>query len=65
MVDKEDQSETVLKIFGSFGPAGSLVTLCERICRSYFNFAYFQKDPIETLKLRFEIIVKDYKTAYV
>ena len=33
-------SKTVFKIFASFGPAGSLVTLTEKLCQSIFAEAY-------------------------
>lgn len=33
-------SKTVFKIFASFGPAGSIVTMTEKICRRIFNEAY-------------------------
>jgi len=33
-------SKTVFKIFASFGPAGSIVTLTEKICKRIFNEAY-------------------------
>ena len=33
-------SKTVFKIFASFGPAGSLVTLTEKLCQSWFAEAY-------------------------
>jgi hypothetical protein len=38
-------SRTVFKIFNSFGPAGSLVTFMEKICRRCFNEAYELGDP--------------------
>lgn len=38
-------SRTVFKIFGSLGPAGSLVTIMEKICRRCFNEAYELGDP--------------------
>ena len=36
---------TVLKIFGSIGPAGSLVTLFEKIMRVCYWEAYELDDP--------------------
>ena len=39
-----DLSKTSMKIIGSFGPAGSLVTLCERILRYYYPEAYYQQN---------------------
>lgn len=33
-------TRTVFKIFGSFGPGGSIVTLMEKVCKSVFNEAY-------------------------
>jgi len=33
-------SKTVFKIFASFGPAGSIVTMTEKICKRIFNEAY-------------------------
>ena len=36
---------TVLKIFGSLGPAGSFITLTEKLVRIIFNDAYDLGDP--------------------
>lgn len=33
-------SRTVFKIFGSFGPGGTFVTLAEKLIRKFFNEAY-------------------------
>lgn len=33
-------TRTVFKIFGSFGPGGSIVVFMEKICKSIFNEAY-------------------------
>jgi hypothetical protein len=38
-------SRTVFKIFGSFGPGGSFVTLVEKLCKGLFNEAYELGDP--------------------
>lgn len=38
-------SRTVFKIFGSFGPGGSIVNLTEKLCRNFFNEAYELGDP--------------------
>lgn len=38
-------TRTVFKIFGSFGPGGSLVTFMEKICKSVFPEAYDLGDP--------------------
>jgi len=40
-------SRTVFKIFGSFGPGGSFVTLMEKMCKRIFNEAYELGDPTE------------------
>ena len=40
-------SRSVFKIFGSFGPGGSVVTLMEKICKSVFNEAYEIGDPTQ------------------
>ena len=49
-----DPSKSYMKIMGSFGPAGSLVTLCERIIRSVFSDAYYQESEYEALRLKGE-----------
>lgn len=36
----DSSSKTVFKIFASFGPAGSIVTMAEKVCRRVFNEAY-------------------------
>jgi hypothetical protein len=33
-------SKTVFRIFASFGPAGSIVTMAEKACRRIFTEAY-------------------------
>ena len=33
-------NKTVFKIFASFGPAGSIVSLTEKVCWMIFNEAY-------------------------
>lgn len=38
-------TRTVFKIFGSFGPGGSLVILMEKLCKRLFNDAYELGDP--------------------
>jgi hypothetical protein len=38
-------TRTVFKIFGSFGPGGSLVTLMEKFCKGFFAEAYDLGDP--------------------
>ena len=35
-----NSSKTVFRIFASFGPAGSIVTMAEKVCRRVFNEAY-------------------------
>lgn len=40
-------TRTVFKIFGSLGPAGSLVTLTEKFCRGFFTDAYELGDPAQ------------------
>ncbi len=39
------EARSVFKIFGSFGPAGSIVTLVEKLCKRYFHDAYEFGDP--------------------
>ena len=38
-------NRTVFKFAGSFGPAGSIAILAEKICRAVFFEAYEQGDP--------------------
>ena len=37
---ENNPNQTMFKVMGSFGPAGSLVTICERVIRHFFEFAY-------------------------
>ena len=50
----DNQNESSLKFFGSIGPAGSFVTLCEKICHRLFPAAYEQIDPIQGPAMQFE-----------
>ncbi|CDW72291.1 UNKNOWN [Stylonychia lemnae] len=56
-------SKTVFKIFASFGPAGSIVALTEKLCRRIFNEAYdlgdatfSSKEESEIKKIRQEFV---------
>lgn len=57
-------TRTVFKIFGSFGPGGSIVTLMEKVCKGLFNEAYEigdvsqfkSKEEEELKKLRNEFV---------
>ena len=61
----EDPTKSTLKIFGSFGPAGSIVTLCERICRSVYSSAYYQQDSLTQTKQKGAKMVHKLKTEFV
>lgn len=49
-------SRSVFKIFGSLGPAGSLVTMTEKACRSLFTEAYELGDPAQLVSKEEELL---------
>ena len=59
------ENRTVLKAFGSMGPAGSLASLCEKFCRIMFRDAYEQGDPSKLHAKQFEEKVQEQRKNYV
>lgn len=57
------ESKTVFRIFASFGPAGSIVTMAEKACRRIFSEAYnlgevneATREDVEIKKLRQDFV---------
>lgn len=57
-------TRTVFKIFGSFGPGGSVVTLMEKFCKRMFPEAYDLGDPTQ-FHTKEEDLIKNLRQEFV
>ena len=55
----------MFKIAGSFGPAGSLLTLFERVIRYAYPEAYYVEAPEVAVRRQYDSKIEADKTAFI
>ncbi len=61
----DNDGRTVFKVMGSLGPAGSLVTLCEKVCRYFYYEAYTLQDPLHQVTSEDSTKAEEQRRNYV
>lgn len=56
-------SKTVFRIFASFGPAGSIVTMAEKACKRIFSDAYNLGEA--SVSTREDVEIKKFRQDFV